>query len=131
MQDFRKVRVWQKAQAQAVAIHRLLQSFPKRGFSRLKTQMQKSSEAIADTIAEGCGAVTQPELARFLAMSLRESTELESQLDRAFKFGLMSGPKFDAYTNEVRTIRKMTVGYRKAVVRTYEQDGQLIDDERS
>jgi len=80
---------------------------------------------------EGCGAVTQPELARFLAMSLRESTELESQLDRAFKFGLMSRPKFDAYTNEVRTIRKMTVGYRKAVVRTYEQDGQLIDDERS
>lgn len=61
-------------------------------------------------------------------MSLRESTELESQLDRAFKFGLMSRPKFIAYTKEVRTIRKMTVGFRKSVVKTYEED---VGDERS
>jgi four helix bundle protein len=122
MQDFRKVRAWQRAQAFTVAIHRLLKTFPKKGYSRLKSQMQNSAETIADTIAEGCGTVTQPDFARFLAMSLRETSELEGQLDRAFRYGLMKRPRWIAYTEEIQTIRKMTLGLRNSVVRTYEGD---------
>jgi hypothetical protein len=49
---------------------------------------------------------------------------MQSQLDRAFKFGLVSRPRFIAYATVVRTIRGMTVGFRKAVVRSYEQEAE-------
>src|SRR3954470_23390287 len=122
MQDFRRVRAWQRAQRFSVVIHRLLQTFPKKGYSRLKQQLSKSSESAADNIAEACGAATQPEVARFLAMAIRSTTEMENQLDRAHRFSLINDRRHAAYATEVQTIRKMTIGFRKSVVRTFDRD---------
>ena len=51
--------------------------------------MIRSAESIPDNIAEGCGAETNIEFGRFLATSIRSTSELESQVERTHGYGLI------------------------------------------
>ena len=78
--------------------------------------MIDAAESIADNIAEGCGAATNSEFARFLDISIKSTSELENQLERCRGYKLIRTSKFEIYANEVCTIRKMTWGYRRKVL---------------
>ena len=116
MQDFRRLRVWRKANALAIAVKRLTQSFPKTGYGSLRNQMTRSSESIPDNIAEGCGAATNPEFARFLDSSIKSTSELDSQLERTHAYGLMGVMKYHWFATQVQDVRKMTWSLRKKVL---------------
>ena len=79
--------------------------------------MIRAAESIPDNIAEGCGTDTVPDFVRFLNNSIKSSNELESQLDRSFGYSLMSKAEWQRFTTAIQTIRKMTVGFRKSVLR--------------
>jgi four helix bundle protein len=117
VQDFHKLRAWQKATRLAVAIRGLLATFPRRGYARLKNQMIGSSESIPDNIAEGCGTQTIPDFVRFLDSSIKSANELESQLDRSLGYRLMPQERWRLFAAEVQTVRKMTWGLRRSVLR--------------
>ena len=51
--------------------------------------MVRSAESIADNIAEGCGAATNAEFARYLDMTIKSSSELENQIERAHGYALI------------------------------------------
>jgi four helix bundle protein len=108
MQDFRRLGAWRKSNALAIAVKRLTQSFPKRGYGSLRNQMTRSSESIPDNIAEGCGAATNPEFARFLYSAIKSTSELESQLERTRGYGVMGAKRYDWFITEVQDVRKMT-----------------------
>ena len=130
MQDFHKVRAWRKATRLAIAIRGLVATFPRRGYARLKDQMIRAAESIPDNIAEGCGTDTVPDFVRFLNSAIKSSNELESQLDRSFGCSLMNKAAWQRYTAAVQTIRKMTVGFRKSVLRNgAPSDADLLADE--
>jgi len=82
VQDFHNLRVWHEANALAIAIKRLTRGFPKADYSSLRGQMVCAAESIPDTIAEGCGAATNPEFARYLDMSIKSSSKLEGHRSR-------------------------------------------------
>ena len=112
MQDFHHLGAWRKANALAIAVKRLTQSFPKTGYGSLRNQMTRSSESIPDNIAEGCGAATNPEFARFLDSSIKSTSELESQLHRTHAYGLIGVKRYGWFTTQVQDIRKMTWSLR-------------------
>jgi four helix bundle protein len=116
MQDFRRLRVWRKANALAIAVKRLTQSFPKTGYGSLRNQMTRSAESVPDNIAEGCGAATNPEFARFLDSSIKSTSELESQFERTHGYGLMGAKRYGWFTTQVQDVRKMTWSLRKKVL---------------
>jgi four helix bundle protein len=124
VQDFHKIRAWKRGTRLAIAVRALLATFPRRGYGRLKDQMIRAAESMPDNIAEGCGTQTIPDFVRFLDSSIKSANELESQLDRSFGYRLMERRKWLLFTTEVQTIRKMTVGLRKVVLR-----GGLPDEE--
>ncbi len=54
MQDFRKLKVWQKAHALTLAVYRETRSFPSDERYGITSQLRRSGASIASNISEGC-----------------------------------------------------------------------------
>jgi four helix bundle protein len=116
VQDFHKLRAWQAANKLAVAVKRLTDRFSNARHGSLRNQMVRAAESIADNIAEGCGAATSAEFARYLDMSIKSSSELESQVERTYGYGLTRDHERQELATMVTDVRKMTWGLRKKVL---------------
>jgi four helix bundle protein len=55
-------------------------TFPRTGYRSLREQIVAAAESIPFNIAEGCGASSQKEFARFLEISIKSANELEAEL---------------------------------------------------
>lgn len=80
IQRFEELLSWQKARALANFIYDLTE-YPK--FSkdfRLSAQIQDAGSSVMHTIAEGFDSGTDPEFMRFLRMSRRSASEVQSEL---------------------------------------------------
>jgi four helix bundle protein len=127
VQDYRKLKVWEKAHALCLAVYRLVAgnvgaqpaapngdtidhetaSFPKHQLYGLASQMQRSSSSIPTNIVEGCGLGTTKELAKFLHYSLASAKELEYQLLLSKDLGYITVPTFEQLTNDVGEVQRM------------------------
>jgi four helix bundle protein len=77
MQDFRKLKVWQKAHVAALAVYTATESFPATERYGLTSQMRRAASSIAANIAEGCGRSSDADFARFLHHAMGSASELE------------------------------------------------------
>jgi four helix bundle protein len=116
VQDFHNLRAWNEAHSLAIAIKRLTSRFPKADYGSLRNQMVRAAESIADNIAEGCGAATNAEFARYLDMAIKSSSELESQIERSHGYGLTRDSEQQRLAIGVCNVRKMTWGLRQKVL---------------
>jgi four helix bundle protein len=116
MQDHRKLRVWRLAQDLSISVRRATRQLPRTGFGSLKAQMTNAAESVVLNIAEGCGATSQREFARFLDICIKSSVELEAQLELAKDYGVMSVAKWTALTSLVIDVRRMLCGLRSKVL---------------
>ena len=116
MQDFRRIKAWQRAHALAVALHKRTRNFSRLGYSRLRAQLTGAADSIGDTIMEGAGAATLREFARFLDMSIKSANEVEGHLLKARDLDLLSPEEWQTFTAEVIEIRKMTYSYRRTML---------------
>ena len=55
MQDFRELKVWQKAHDLTLDVYRLTQAFPRQEVYGLTSQMRRAAVSIGSNICEGCG----------------------------------------------------------------------------
>jgi four helix bundle protein len=118
MRDFKRIKAWQRAHALAIALHKRTTRFPRAGYARLKAQLTGAADGIKDTIAEGCGAATNKEFARFLDMSIKSANETEGHLLSTRDLDLFSLDEWHKFTAETIEIRKMVYTYRKKVIAT-------------
>src|SRR5437764_640573 len=116
MQDFKKLKIWQRSHPHAIAIQQMARGFTRAGFAELKSQLTRSAGSVPDTIVEGCGADTKRELARYLDMSIKSSSETEYHLLVARDHHLISPDVWEKFTAETIEIRKMIYVYRKKVL---------------
>jgi four helix bundle protein len=65
MQNYKELKVWEKAHMFTLHVYRFSDSFPKTETYGLTNQLRRASSSIAANIAEGCGKNTQPDLANF------------------------------------------------------------------
>jgi four helix bundle protein len=113
MQDFQHLQIWQRSHALFIATVKLTRGFRRAGHSRLRSQLVRAAESMGDTIAEGCGAATKKEFARYLDMSIKSANETEGHFLSARDLLLISPNDWRKYSNETIEIRKMTYTYRK------------------
>jgi four helix bundle protein len=118
MRDFQRIKAWQRAHALSVALHKRTKRFPRAGYARLSAQLTGAVDSIKDTIAEGCGAATNKEFARFLDIAIKSANEAEGHLLSARDLGLISADEWQKFTAETIEIRKMVYAYRKKVLET-------------
>jgi four helix bundle protein len=77
VQDFKKLKVWQKSRALSLEVYRLTAAFPKEEVYGLTGQMRRAALSIGANIAEGCGRFTDGDLVRFLDIAMGSTSELE------------------------------------------------------
>ena len=77
MQDFRKLKVWQKSHDLALHVYTKTAGFPKSEMFGVTAQTRRAAVSIAANIAEGCARSGDKEFARFLFISLGSASELE------------------------------------------------------
>ena len=70
------LRVWQDAHMLVLDVYRTTAHWPDEEKFGLIAQTRRAAYSIAGNIAEGCGRNTDPELARFLRISLGSAAEL-------------------------------------------------------
>ena len=66
MQDYRKLRVWQKAHSFTVNLYKISNNFPSEEKYGLTNQIRRATVSIESNIAEGCGRDSDNEFRRFL-----------------------------------------------------------------
>lgn len=88
-QDYRELKVWQKAAELTVLIYKLTSSFPKSERYGLSSQMRRASVSIASNIAEGRGRMNGGEFRQFLSIARGSACELLTQIHvaRSLEFG--------------------------------------------
>ncbi len=80
MQDYRKLKVWEKAHAFTLAVYKVSCAFPREEMCGLTSQLRRCAASVPSNIVESCGRGSNPELVKFLHYSLGSANELEYQL---------------------------------------------------
>lgn len=80
MQDFRKLKVWQKSHELVLAAYRATVGFPQTEVYGLTSQTRRAASSIPANIAEGCGRSSDKDFARFLHISMGSACEFEYHL---------------------------------------------------
>jgi four helix bundle protein len=116
MQDFKRLVVWQRAHALAIAVQRAAKRFPRTGHASIRSQITRAAESIATNIVEGCGTATQPEFARFLDIAIKSTSELEYHLLLARDYGILASDSWNAHSSEANQLRRMLYALRARVL---------------
>jgi four helix bundle protein len=90
MQEFKKLKIWQKAMEVTVDIYKITADYPKAEIYGLTSQMRRASVSIVSNIAEGAGRNNPKEFIQFLGYSQASATELETQLLVSSQVGFLN-----------------------------------------
>ena len=107
MRDFHKLRVWEKSHKIALEIYKITRSFPKEEVYGLTSQMRRAAVSIPTNIAEGCGRGSNPDLLRFLHISMGSASELEYLLQLSNDLKYLDQNNFDRLNEDVTNSRRM------------------------
>ena len=101
---FEDIEVWQMARKYAGCIYKLTlqEKFAKE--YKFKDQIKDSSGSVMDNIAEGFGRESRLEFINFLGIAKGSLYESQSQLYRAFDYGLISKEVLDLNLKEAEII---------------------------
>ena len=113
MQEFRKLRVWQRAPALTLEVYRVTRRFPDDERVGLVSQLRRASVSIATNIAEGCGRDRPGELVHFLSIASGSSSEVDYQLQLARDLKLIDEEEHCRLDAEVIAVRRMLLALRR------------------
>jgi four helix bundle protein len=77
MQNYKELKVWDKAHQLTLKVYKVTTKFPKEELYSLTNQLRRCVSAIPANIAEGCGKNSQKDLGNFLNIALGSANEAE------------------------------------------------------
>jgi four helix bundle protein len=107
MQDFRNLKVWEKAHQLTLAVYRASAGYPSEERFGLTSQTRRATVSIPTNIAEGCGRGSDPDFARFLQISMGSAAELDYLLLLAFDLGMLKKPDHVTLSSELSGLKRM------------------------
>jgi four helix bundle protein len=107
MQDFRGIRVWQRAHQLTLSVYEVTRAFPNTERFGLTVQTRRAASSIPMNIAEGSVRSTDPDFARFLHIALGSASELDYQLLLARDLGYLDQTAYDRLSTETSDVRRM------------------------
>jgi len=107
MQDFKKLKVWEKGHQLTLAAYKITATFPKAELYGLTSQIRRSAASIPANISEGCGRSGSAELARFLQIAMGSASELEYHLLLAHDLEYVSTSEYESLAGMVVEVKRM------------------------
>lgn len=110
MQDFRQLKVWEKAHQLTLATYGATAAFPPEERFGLTSQLRRGSASIAANLAEGCVRSTDAEFCRFVWIAMGSASEVEYHLLLAFELGFLSAGDHGRLAKAAEEVKRMLVG---------------------
>lgn len=115
MSDYKKLLVWQKANALAIRAYRVSAKIRRSRDAGLHSQIVRSAMSIPANIVEGRRQESEREFARFLRIAFNSGVELEYHLDLADELEIMTHSDSAALLREVIEVRRMLHGLLRKI----------------
>jgi four helix bundle protein len=126
MQDFRNLKVWERAQHFVVEVYKLTSGFPKSEQYGLTSQIQRAAVSIVANIAEGCGRGSDADFARFLQMAVGSAFEVDALLIVAHELNYLDDVSYHAVVPELAEVKRILNAFLQTVRRAGDYGQQLI-----
>jgi len=110
MQNYKDLKVWEKAHLFTLEIYKTTKSFPKEEVYGLTSQLRRAASSIAANIAEGCGKNSKPDFANFLNVALGSSNEAEYFILLTKDLLYVSDADYEFLLKQVNEIKAMLIG---------------------
>lgn len=105
MQNYKDLKVWEKAHLYILRVYEASMSFPKEELYILTNQLRRSASSVPANIAEGCGKKSNQELAHFLNIAQGSANESEYFLLLAKDLKYMANEKHKELTLFINKVR--------------------------
>lgn len=113
MADFRKLRVWQEANALSVATALAVEGIRGAAASILRGQLLRATFSIQANIAEGSSKRSDREFARYVRIALGSTTEAANHIILLRDLGAIADPVFASLDSRLDEVGKMLTGLEK------------------
>ncbi|MGB8062111.1 MAG: four helix bundle protein [Candidatus Sulfotelmatobacter sp.] len=108
MQNFRNLKVWEKAHSLTLDVYRVSKSFPREEMYGLTSQMRRASVSIGANVAEGPCRRGDVDFARFLQIAAGSAAELEYHLLLSRDLELLEEADYQRVSGEVVEVKRMS-----------------------
>jgi len=107
LQDFRDLKVWQKAHQLTLKMYRATREFPSSELYGLTSQTRRAAASTGANIAEGCCRDTSADFARFLQMAMGSASEVENHVLLARDLKLLSLKAAQDLLSDAEEVKRM------------------------
>jgi len=112
MNNYKELKVWQKAIDLSIKVYKYTYTFPKEEIYGITSQMRRSCVSIPSNIAEGSGRGSNKDFSRFLDIAKGSAAELDTQLIIANHLKFLNEIYFKELQNDTLEIQKMIFGLK-------------------
>ena len=113
MQNFRNLKVWEKAHQLTLKIYKQSRSFPKEELFGLTSQLRRAVSSIPTNIAEGTGRGSNTDFARFIQIAMGSACETEYLILLCTDLKYYSKGDYGNLLSEITEIKKMLTALLK------------------
>jgi len=110
MNNFRELKVWQKARVLTKKSYTLLSKFPNDEKFGLVSQIKRATISIPSNIAEGSGRKSDLDFLRFLDIALGSCYEIETQYILSMDLDFVTEIECDDIIKDIVEIERMIIG---------------------
>ncbi len=104
---YKNLIVWQKSIVLTIKIYELAKQFPKDEVFGLTSQMKRAVISIPSNIAEDSRRITRKDTNNFYSIAFGSASELETQLEIAFRLKFLDEKIYTEVVNLLTEILKM------------------------
>ena len=107
MQDFTKLKVWQKAHRFTINLYKISSIFPSEEKFGLTNQIRRASVSIESNLAEGAGRNSNKDFSRFLDIAQGSAFEVKCQILIARDLGYLDNSKSELLMDKINEVSRM------------------------
>ncbi len=115
MQDFRKLKVWEKAHALTLAIYDATRRFPANEKFGMTSQLRRSCASIPANLAEGSARGGDRDFARFVNVAGSSTSETEYHLLLARDLNYLDEHSYNQLNVQLSEVRRMLTAFERTL----------------
>jgi four helix bundle protein len=115
MQDFRNLKVWQKAHALTLAVYRHTRGFPSDEKFGVTSQLRRACASIAANLAEGCARGGDTDFARFVNVAAASASETDYHLLLARDLEYLDESAYQSLFEQVGEVKRMLNSFERTL----------------
>jgi four helix bundle protein len=115
MQDFRNLKVWEKAHALTLEVYRTTRSFPADERFGLTSQLGRSCSSIPANLAEGCARFSDVDFARFVNNAAESASETDYHLLLAKDLNYLETAAYQPLFDQLTEVKRMLNSFERTL----------------